>query len=126
MIAALNNKTSYFFSILIATKNSEKYLQRCLDSLRVQSFSEYEIIIIDDLSNDSTAQIVQENKELIKYFISEPDEGIYDAWNRGLNYATSEWIIFLGSDDIMLPGTLLKYYNFLSKSNTLFFRAILL
>lgn len=116
MITAFCNETSCFFSIVIATKNSEKYLQKCLDSIRAQSFSDFEIIIIDDLSVDATEQIVQANRKLVKHFISEPDEGIYDAWNRGLNHATGEWIIFLGSDDIMLPGTLLKYFNVLSKN----------
>ena len=116
MIATSYTKTSCFFSIVIATKNAEKHLQTCLDSLRGQSFYDFEIIIIDDLSIDTTAQIVQANRKLVKHFISEPDEGIYDAWNRGLNYTSGEWIIFLGSDDIMLPGTLLKYFNVLSKN----------
>jgi glycosyltransferase involved in cell wall biosynthesis len=101
-----------FFSIIIATYNSGKTLRRTIDSIINQSFSQFEIIIIDGCSKDDTMAIVDSyDKSYFGYCISEPDQGIYDAWNKGVEAAKGEWISFLGSDDYYMPSALEDYHN---------------
>src|SRR5258708_10181557 len=88
-------------SIIIPTLNAEKTLQIALDSLLIQQFTNFEIWIIDSVSRDRTLSIAAENAEKdsrIRVF-SEPDKGVYDAMNKGIEKARGQWILFLGSDD---------------------------
>lgn len=94
-------------SIITATYNSENYLQEALTSYNSQTLQNKEIIIIDGASNDTTLQILQQNKQYINKQISEPDKGIYDALNKGINLATGEIIGILHSDDFFAYPTLL-------------------
>jgi len=106
-------------SIVIATLNSEKYLERCLDSIVSQRYSNYEIIIKDGGSNDQTIEIIKKNENYIYYWESTSDKGIYDAWNHALLHCRGEWICFLGADDFFINCSVLKCYsNFLSKIDT--------
>lgn len=98
------------FSIIIATYNAEKYLQNCLDSIVPQINENIELIIIDGGSKDNTVEIVKKFHKHITYWISEPDKGIYDAWNKGIKNAQGDWIIFIGADDQFLPNAL-EIYN---------------
>ena len=76
-----------FYSIITVTLNSEKYLSRCIQSILNQSFRDFEFIIIDGASSDETSNIVNNIKDRRLKFISEPDNGIYDAMNKGLAIA---------------------------------------
>ena len=105
-------------SIIIATFNADKYLQNCLNSIIPQLNSNCELIIIDGASKDDTVNIIERNSEFIKFTISEPDKGIYDAWNKGIKASNNEWIMFIGADDELLPGAINKYLTLL-KSNDL-------
>lgn len=88
-------------SIIIATYNSEKTLRRAMDSVLNQSYQDWECIVVDGASKDNTINIVKEyvNKDSRFRYISEPDHGIYDAFNKGWKMAKGEWIMYLGSDD---------------------------
>jgi hypothetical protein len=88
-----------YVSIVIAIRNGAATIQRCIDSVRGQGFDDWELIVIDGLSSDGTQDILRRNQASIRYWISEPDRGIYDAWNKALAKANGEWICFLGSDD---------------------------
>jgi len=105
------------FSIITATFNSEKTLERTIKSLLQQNFKDFEFIIVDGSSSDNTLDIIKKYKPLfdenyITYkWISEPDKGIYDAWNKGLKLAEGKWVSFLGSDDFYLPNSLQIYYD---------------
>lgn len=101
-------------SIIIATYNAGQVLQRCLDSIRLQKMEEIELLIIDGNSKDNTLDIIRCNSDIIDYSISEPDKGIYDAWNKGIKIAKGEWIEFLGADDRLLEGTLNFYIDYLA------------
>jgi glycosyltransferase involved in cell wall biosynthesis len=93
--------TDPIISIVIPTLNSEKTLQIALDSLMNQQFANFEIWIIDSVSRDRTLSIAAENAEKdsrIRVF-SEPDKGVYDAMNKGIERARGQWILFMGSDD---------------------------
>lgn len=105
-------------SIVTAVYNGEKTLQRLIDSISVQKEADIEFIIIDGGSSDNTVSIIKENKSVIDYWISEPDKGIYDAWNKGIVAASGDWIMFLGCDDVLMPNALKIYRQFLQQLQT--------
>ncbi|WP_047549303.1 glycosyltransferase family 2 protein [Psychroserpens sp. Hel_I_66] len=111
------------FTIITATYNSEKTIARSLDSLLNQTLLDFEYIIIDGNSKDGTLNILKsyeskfKEKGLTFAWFSEPDSGIYDAWNKGLKYAKGDWISFLGSDDYYLNDALENYFKLLSISD---------
>lgn len=88
-------------SIIIATYNSVETLRCALDSVLYQSYQDWECIVVDGASKDNTIEIVKEfvSKDSRFRYISEPDQGIYDAFNKGWKMAKGEWVMYLGSDD---------------------------
>jgi glycosyltransferase involved in cell wall biosynthesis len=101
------------FSIITATFNAESCLGTLIASVKAQKSENVEFIIVDGGSSDNTLKIIEANKEFIDCWKSEPDDGIYDAWNKGLDLATGDWIMFLGADDELMPEALSLYENFL-------------
>jgi len=95
----MKQETTPLMSIIIAVFNGAKTLQQCIDSVAQQTYVNMELIIIDGGSKDGTVDLLMANSEQINYWISEPDSGIYNAWNKGLSQAKGEWICFLGADD---------------------------
>ena len=87
-------------SIITVTLNSERYLSECIESVRRQNYKDIEHIIIDGKSTDGTIKIIEENSRHISYWISEPDRGMYDAINKGMEIATGDIIGILNSDDM--------------------------
>ena len=86
-------------SIITVTYNSADTLQDCIDSVANQSYKNIEHIVIDGNSKDDTLEIIQNNTFVSRY-ISEPDNGLYDAMNKGLKLASGDVIGILNSDDI--------------------------
>ncbi|TCO09350.1 glycosyltransferase family 2 protein [Natronoflexus pectinivorans] len=86
-------------SLITVTYNCAEDLRVTLDSIRNQNFPIIEYIIIDGGSTDNTIEVIKENTDLISKWISEPDHGIYDAMNKGLNISTGEVIGFLHAGD---------------------------
>jgi glycosyltransferase involved in cell wall biosynthesis len=101
-------------SIIIATYNAEKYLQNCLNSIIPQLNETIELIVIDGGSKDDSVEVIKKNQQHIASWISEPDKGIYDAWNKGLQNATGDWIMFVGADDQLMPNALNVYKQFIN------------
>jgi glycosyltransferase involved in cell wall biosynthesis len=95
----MSHESAPLISIIVAVFNGVKTLQQCIDSVAKQTYPNKELIIIDGGSNDGTVDLLRANQEQISYWISEPDSGIYNAWNKGLTQAQGEWICFLGADD---------------------------
>ena len=87
-------------SIITITRNSEKFIQGAIDSVKNQSYKKIEHVVIDGNSTDNTKNIIKSNIKSISKFISESDSGIYDAMNKGISFATGDIIAFLNSDDI--------------------------
>lgn len=87
------------FSVITSTYNSAGRLPRCIESVAAQAFPEVEHLVIDGGSSDGTLDILRRNEHRLARWLSEPDEGIYDAWNKGVELARGEWILFLGADD---------------------------
>ena len=86
-------------SIITPTFNSEKTVLRCLNSIKSQDYSNIEHIVIDGGSSDNTVKILEKNNSGFSKIISEPDDGIYDAMNKGIKLATGDIIGILNSDD---------------------------
>ena len=101
-----------FFSIVIPTYNRADLLSRCIDSIIEQTFSDFEIIIVDNYSNDETKELVEQYKSRdtrIK-FIQEHNNGIIaHSRNVGVKAAVGEYIAFLDSDDEWKPEHLRKF-----------------
>lgn len=90
-------------SIIIVTYNAARDLQNCLDSIKKQTYPALEVIIVDGNSQDQTVKIIQNNIDIVANWVSEKDNGIYDAMNKALKLITGKWIYFLGADDTVLP-----------------------
>ena len=98
-----------FLSIIIATRNCKEALQTTLEQLQhLQSAFPLEILIADALSTDGTADYIATQAEQLSWWVSEPDAGIYDAWNKCLAQARGQWIAFLGAGDTYTPDGLTK------------------
>ena len=99
-----------FFSILVATYNAETTISRLLGSLCSQKCRDFELVIQDGASSDNTLEILEAHKERIPAVsvVSEPDTGIYDAWNKALPRVRGEWVLFLGADDELADGETLE------------------
>jgi glycosyltransferase involved in cell wall biosynthesis len=101
------------FSIITAVFNGERLLPRLIDSIRKQTYTDFEFIVIDGGSTDKTAEVIQKNEDIVDYWVSEKDRGIYDAWNKGIDAASGHWLLFLGCDDRLVSDALEKYFGFL-------------
>ncbi len=109
-------------SIITASYNSSKTIEDTLISVLNQTYLEFEYIIIDGNSTDETLKIIEaykpkfKEKKILFKVVSESDEGIYDAWNKGIMIAKGKWIGFLGSDDRYYENAL-KAYALLANMN---------
>lgn len=109
--------TAVAFSIIVPTFNAAATLENCLESIVRQTYSELELILVDGASTDRTLDIANSfgaglGDRLVIH--SGPDQGPYDAMNRGVRMATGEWLLFLGADDTLLePNTLERVADFI-------------
>lgn len=87
-------------SVVTIVFNDVNNIQKTMNSVFSQTYSNIEYIIIDGASTDGTTEKIKNNSEKIDYWISEPDNGLYDAMNKGLKKATGDYICFLNSGDL--------------------------
>ena len=106
-------------SIITVTYNSAKVLKDCINSVINQKYNMIEHIMIDGASTDNTMSILKKNQSHSTKLISEPDRGIYDAMNKGINLADGEIIGFLNSDDFYANNEVLSKVSGIFKSNPL-------
>ena len=101
-------------SVLMTVFNAEKYLEHSINSLLKQSYKKFELIIIDDKSNDNSKRIIQnfKNKKIKKYFLPK-HIGRTPALNFGLKKCSGKYIAILDADDLSTKDRLLKQINFL-------------
>jgi glycosyltransferase involved in cell wall biosynthesis len=95
-------------SVITACYNSEATIQKAIDSVAGQTWPSIEHIVIDGSSKDATVEVVNRNLSRIAYFVSEPDSGVYQAMNKGLERATGDVIAFLNSDDVYINSQAIK------------------
>lgn len=92
-------KITPLVSIITVVYNGEKYLQQTITSVYNQTYQNIEYIIIDGGSSDNTINIINQNADKVSKWISEPDEGLYDAMNKGIKLSNGEIIGIINSDD---------------------------
>ncbi|NIJ53718.1 glycosyltransferase family 2 protein [Dyadobacter arcticus] len=95
-------------SILTVVYNGAKTIRQSIESVLKQDYSDIEYIIIDGGSRDGTKEIIESYGEKIAVFVSEPDAGIYDAMNKGIQLATGDIIGILNSDDFYAYQTVIS------------------
>jgi len=86
-------------TIVTVVRNGEKTLEETILSVINQTYKNIEYIIVDGASTDGTLDIIKKYEDRIDYWTSEPDKGIYDAMNKGIDLATGDYIALLNSDD---------------------------
>lgn len=96
-------------TVVTAVFNGQPTIQHCLESVLKQDYSNIEHIVLDGESTDGTLEVLRQYDDRIALWKSEPDLGVYDAWNKALTEARGEWICFLGADDEFLPGAVSAY-----------------
>ena len=100
-------------SIIIPVYNTEQYLKECIESILIQSYEDFEAIFIDDGSHDNSFAIINDyvnRDERIKLY-HQDNAGVSAARNRGLKYATGDYVAFIDSDDTICPDYLIRLYQ---------------
>ena len=107
-------------SIIIPIYNVEKYLRRCLDSVKNQTFKDWQAICVDDGTPDNSGKIAEEYAARDKRFVVVHKEngGLSDARNAGMKYVDGEYVMFLDSDDFIHPQTMEITYGLAKKTGT--------
>ena len=93
-------------SIITPTYNAARYLEQTMESVAAQGYPDLEYIVVDGGSTDATLDMVRDRPELVTTWISEPDKGISDAFNKGISMATGEIVGIINADDYYHPGAL--------------------
>jgi len=86
-------------SIITVNRNNAAGLSRTIESVKSQGCKDYEFIVIDGASTDGSVEVIKKNAHYIKYWVSEPDSGIYQGMNKGIRTARGEYCLFLNSGD---------------------------
>ena len=104
-------------SIITPSYNTEKFIDKTIKSVLNQTYKNWEMIIVDDCSNDNTDNIVANfNDSRIKYIKNNKNSGAAVSRNRALKEAKGKWIAFLDSDDLWMPNKLEKQINFMKNN----------
>lgn len=108
-------KEEPLISIIMPAYNCEKYLEKAVESVKKQTYQNWELWIIEDFSTDSTRELVKKlaEEEKIYVLMNQENLGVSKSRNRGIMQANGEWIAFLDSDDLWTPHKLEKQVEFL-------------
>jgi glycosyltransferase involved in cell wall biosynthesis len=99
-------------SVIVPVYGVEKYIKKCISSIINQTFSDFEIIVVDDGTKDNSIKIIKDNfhDDRIKIFHKE-NGGLASARNYGITKASGKYMFFVDSDDFLEPNCLLEMYN---------------
>ena len=89
------------FTIITITYNAAQWLERTILSILSQSYGNIEYVIIDGASTDGTVDIIRQYAPGVSFWLSEPDKGLYDAMNKGLQHATGDYVWFINAGDTL-------------------------
>lgn len=95
-------------SIITINKNNAAGLKRTVESVRMQTYTDFEYIVVDGLSNDDSINIIHQNKDIIHQSLIEEDRGIYEAMNKGMRMAKGDYLLFLNSGDELVDANVLQ------------------
>jgi len=101
---------TYKISIVTVVYNDRKGLEKTIESVMAQTYTDVEYIVIDGASSDGTVEVIKKYQDHINYWVSEKDSGIYDAMNKGSNVATGDFINFMNAGDLFLNENSLKSF----------------
>ncbi|UHG91714.1 glycosyltransferase family 2 protein [Spirosoma oryzicola] len=113
------------FTIITVVYNTQSTLEATIISVLQQKKGLYEYWIIDGNSTDGSIDIIRKYEKELTGWVSEPDNGIYDAMNKGINRANGNWLYFLGADDTLENNVLEKIVPYLSNDDSMIFGNIL-
>lgn len=125
-ISQLKNQKKPLISLITVVKDGDKFLEETIKSVLNQSYKNFEYIIIDGGSKDGSLDIIKKYSSRIDYWVSETDNGIYDAFNKGMRLALGDYIGIINSDDVFLPNALeiLEKYILQYSSYDFFFGSV--
>jgi glycosyltransferase involved in cell wall biosynthesis len=103
-------------TIVIPSLNQGQFLEQCLRSILFQDYGNFEIIVVDALSQDETGKVASYYAKWIDVFLSEKDSGQSEAVNKGFKLASGEWIVWQNADDFFLPGCFSRLASLLGSS----------
>ena len=95
-------------SIVTVSYNTRDCIEKTIQSIITQTYSNIEYLIIDGGSTDGTQQIVEQYSSHITYFVSERDKGLYDGMNKGISAATGDYLLFMNADDVFADNKVLE------------------
>tara|TARA_A100001015_G_C14940936_1_gene692505 strand:+ start:458 stop:1252 length:795 start_codon:yes stop_codon:yes gene_type:complete len=110
------NKKNPKFSIITVVKNDEKGICNTIKSVSNQTFRDFEYLIIDGNSSDKTLRKILSQKKKINLLVSENDNGIYFAMNKGIRYSQGEILVFVNSGDLLKKDALKQVYRIFEKN----------
>ena len=110
------SKKELLISIITVVYNGEKFLEKIITSVINHSYKNFEYIVIDGGSTDKSLDIIKKYEKKIDYWVSEKDNGIYDAFNKGMIISKGEFIGFINSDDIYKKNALNIISNYIEKN----------
>jgi glycosyltransferase involved in cell wall biosynthesis len=99
-------------SVVTVVYNDKEGLQKTIDSVTSLNYDNIEFIVIDGGSNDGTAELMRKYESNIDYWVSEADDGIYDAMNKGIKVATGDWVNFMNAGDYFANKNVLNEMDF--------------
>lgn len=111
---ALNNS---IVSIIVPAYNAEKYIAEAIQSVMDQTFKDWELLVIDDGSTDSTANIVKSFSDARIILVQQENRGVSNARNKGLDLAKGKYITFLDADDVLPPRSIEVRVEYLEKNS---------
>lgn len=95
-------------SVITVCYNCAAALELTVQSVLAQDYGHMEFIVVDGNSSDNTSEVLQRYRDSISVCISEPDDGVYDAMNKGLRHATGEWVLFMNAGDVFASASVLS------------------
>ena len=104
-------------TIVTPVYNCAKYIEETIKSVLTQNYINIEYIIVDGGSNDGTCEIIKKYLKKINFFISEKDQGMYDALYKGFKMATGKYLAWLNADDLYFKDSISKAIGLMEKNN---------
>jgi glycosyltransferase involved in cell wall biosynthesis len=116
-MAIMDNQQLPKVSVITVVCNGEKFIEKTIKSVISQDYPSIEYIIVDGDSQDNTNQIINNYREYLSQYVSEPDDGIYDAMNKGARLASGEWVLYMNAGDYFYNHQSLSHLQTLLNSD---------